>query len=203
MPLAQFISALLSSGQIRVPCPETPFTADDWMETRNILCERSERVALGYPGPAPAVDWPVCEWALLQFYRASQALVYRDIDAETLRDNLRNPCPPAPLESKHYSVDLIFIFLPELAKLARATSPTDPLLEILQEWSSAWPLSSVGMKIQQQVDHTAFQTAPSLWQYYLERIQSRQDNLRRDYADVREGLSLLLGTHAKHFLKSN
>ena len=202
MLLAQFISELFTSGQIRVPNPESVITVQDRQAALELVLERSERVALDYPGPAPAVDWTVCEWALAQFYRASQALVYRGIDSETLLAGLAVPCPDAAFESKHYSVDLIFIFLPELAKLARVTSPADPLVAILERWSSAWPLSSVGMKLSSPVEHSEFRTAPRLWQYYLERIQQRGDAARTALPDIRDGLTSLWGTQAKHFSKS-
>lgn len=203
MLLAQFTAALFSTGQIRVPNPEYQITEDDRQATRAILRERFERVALDYPGQAPVIDWPACEWALAQFYRTAQAIVYRGIDEETVRAGLAMPCPPAELESRHYSVDLVFIFLPELVKLARLAAPGDPLLEILQQWSIDWPLSSVGMKLSQPPEHAELQTAPRLWQYYLERIHTRQDAQRSEYPEVREALALFAGTHAKQLLKTN
>lgn len=203
MLLAQFTAALFSTGQIRVPNPEDQITADDWLAARAIMRERSERVALGYPGPAPAIDWAVGEWALAQFFRTAQAIVYRAIDEDTVRAGLALPCPPAALEPRHYSVDLIFVFLPELVKLARLAAPGDPLIEILQQWSIDWPLSSVGMKLSHPPEHMALQTAPYLWQYYLERIHTRQDKQRQEYPEVREGLILLAGARAQHFLALN
>ena len=202
MYLTPFVSELFSSGQLRVPNPACQIAVTDLQTALELVQARAARVALDYPGSAPAVNAAVCEWALVQFFRASQALVYRDIGEETLRAGLALPCPAAPFESRHYSADLIFVFLPELAKLARVTSPNDPLVEILQRWSSAWPLSSVGMKLTSPVDHTEFRTAPRLWQYYLERIHQRGDTARAALDDVREGLTSLWGSHAKHFSKS-
>jgi len=201
MLIASFVSELFSSGQIRVPNPESEITVSDRQAALEIVRERSLRVALDYPGPAPAVNWPACEWALVQFYRACKALVYRGIDEETLHAGLQQPCPEAPLDSKHYSVDLIFIFLPELAKLARASSPTDPLVMILERWGSEWPLSSVGMKLTQPVEHIELRSDPRLWQYYLERITQRGDRSRESSTEVREGLASLRGTQANTSLE--
>lgn len=203
MYLTTFVSELFSSGQLCVPNPKTEISVFDRRAALELLRERAARVACDYPGTAPEVSWPVCEWALVQFFRACQGLVYRGIDEETLRTGLAQPCPDAPIESRHYSVDLIFVFLPELGKLARVTSPADPLVAILERWGSDWPHSSVGMKLTSPVEHSELRSAPRLWQYYLERIHQRGDAAREALADVREGLTSLRGTPTKQLSKSN
>jgi hypothetical protein len=198
--LTQFTSELLETGRLRVPDPATEISPREIAAARELLAERADVVALDYPGEAPEVHWPSAVWALAQFFRATQAAVYRDLGEETIQRALAIAPPVAPLAAQHYSVDLVMVFLPELARFVRAASPKDPLLTILENWARQWPLSSVGMKFDLPVEHGQLASDSRLWQYYLERIVARKDTARSEHPDVRESLTQVLGTHQKHFL---
>src|SRR5262249_13871359 len=100
----------------------------------------------------------------------------------------------APVSCQHYSVDLVFQYLPDLFQLAHGAAQDDPLLEILKHWSAQWPLSSVGI-----ADIADPQIAPllcpELLPFYACRIIQRQDRSRLVHARVREEVRKQLGIH--------
>ena len=72
-------------------------------------------------------------------------LVFRDEPAAAIAEALGPPCPAPITPSTHYSVDLVFRFLPEVVIFARSAAAHDPLVEHLERFAREWPLSSVGM----------------------------------------------------------
>ena len=60
-----------------------------------------------------------------------------------IENQLSQDCPGPVAADVHYSVDLVFRFLPDLLKFARSSSDQDPLLEYIVRWLHEWPLSCV------------------------------------------------------------
>ena len=54
----------------------------------------------------PRLVLPVAVWAATLMYRASQCLVYREIEATTVQKIFKQPCPMAPAADVCYSADL-------------------------------------------------------------------------------------------------
>jgi len=108
------------------------------------------------PSVPPALDLSSAVWATQQFYRAAQLMVYRELGEEFILTGLETEPTDASrfgdaanataIASIHYSVDLLFRFLPDLERLTKAASPTDPLLKQIDAWAARWPLSSARMK---------------------------------------------------------
>jgi hypothetical protein len=108
------------------------------------------------PNCPPPVDTNWAVWAVRQFMRAAQLLVHRELGEEFIRSGLESEPVESVLTfhqasagqqaSIHYSVDLVFRFLPDLERLAKAASPADPLLDQLRDWGQRWPLSGARMQ---------------------------------------------------------
>ncbi len=139
-----------------VATPETSSDAiADWLSK----AEAEYREQL--PSVPPALNLPIAVWATQQFYRDAQLMVYRELGEEFIVTGLETEPADfaisigevnAPeIASIHYSVDLLFRFLPDLERLAKAASPADPLLKQIEAWAERWPLSSARMKPQAEI----------------------------------------------------
>lgn len=193
-----FLSALFDTGHVRVPHPDQPDLAEEQQAASEFLGQFEQSWRLEFPGEAPAFDAAAASWAATMLYRAAQAAVFRDVPEPVLRDGLSVACPPTGDEAgRHYSVDLVFRFLPDLAVLARHASPEDPLLQVLQAWANQWPLSSVGMKGVEPVSIDAIVGHPGLLQLYVDRILAREDLSRLADPRVQTAVRKSVGAYAE------
>src|SRR4051812_12480298 len=120
MSLTTFLQSLLDHGRLRVARPDRVESAADLKSATRVLLDFEQAWRLEFPGEAPPLDQPAAIWAARMLYRAAQGAVFRDVDEGTLKNGLSLPCPTScDAASLHYSVDLTFRFLPELATLAR------------------------------------------------------------------------------------
>src|SRR4051794_5827522 len=188
MSALAFVQALLETGRVRVP-PDRDAPADVGAAVAEL--DRAARPELAFD--PPAVDAPAAGWAVTVLYRGCQALVFRDIDADAVRDALSRPCPAAPSPAVCYSADLALRYLPDLLSLARGIAADDPLVAGLTDLARRWPLSSVGVKDLGAVDVSPFADDPSLRQLYVDRIIERGDAARLDPPPVRDAVREALG----------
>jgi hypothetical protein len=188
MSALAFVSNLLDSGRVRVPSARQP---PERLDEAVRELDRLARAEMPFPAPPLA---PVAgEWALLLLYRACQALVYREIEPDAVRDALSRPCPLAPSPEVCYSVDLAFRFIPDLTGLARGIAENDPLVAGLLALAKAWPLSSVGVKGVGDVDVQAFIRHPGLRRMYADRVIEKGDLSRVCDPATREAVREALG----------
>jgi len=134
-----------------VAAPETSIDA-----IANWLSRAEAEYRNQLPSVPPALDLSSAVWAAQQFYRAAQLMVYQELgdefiltglETEPTDDSRFSDADKAPeIASIHYSVDLLFRFLPDLERLTKAASSTDPLLKQIDAWAERWPLSSARMK---------------------------------------------------------
>lgn len=193
-----FLSALFDTGHVRVPHPDWHGVSDDPQAAGQFLSQFEHSWRLEFPGEAPAFDAPAANWAATVFYRAAQAAVFRDVPEPILHDGLSLTCPTTGNEAaRHYSVDLVFRFLPDLAVLARHASPDDPLLQVLQTWANHWPLSSVGMKGVEPASVNAIARHAGLLQLYVDRILAREDFSRLADPRVQTAVRKSVGAYAE------
>jgi hypothetical protein len=183
-----YVQSLLESGRVKVP-PEEAAPTD--LEAAVAELDRATRPDMAYD--APALSVPVAVWALALLHRASQALVFREIEAEAVRQALATPCPQPPSPSVCYSADLALRYLPDLSSLASGIAPDDPLVAGLITLGRAWPLSSVGITGLDDVDPSAFIDDPSLRQLYVDRIIERGDAARLSHPVVRSAVREAVG----------
>lgn len=169
-----FFESLFSDGRPELRTGAPP--ADDELDAavRLILSEeRRQRNTLA--GSPPTPDAAAVRWGAALTYRAAQFLAYRDLPAELIARELTLPCPSPASAAVIYGVDLTFRFLPDLARLARAASPDDPLSLQLKTWAVAWPLSSVGMPGIEPGSIEDFIEQPALRMLYVDRIMATGD----------------------------
>lgn len=175
-----FFRALIEHGRVRVDPPElggqSQLIADaESAETGQALAEWEVANRLDFPGEAPPLSPAGARWALAQLHAACRFAVYRDVESSQIEEALNIPCPSAAVESQHYSVDLLFRFLPDLYRLTKSASQDDPLCTHLRRWAVEWPLSSVGMPGLEAVDPSAVVEHAGLLRLYVDRIIARRD----------------------------
>jgi hypothetical protein len=195
MGLAEFLQALFEHGKVRVGAPGDRTSAAEWANVDAFLAERHAAEGAEFPSVIPPLAPAAARWAAELFYRACQFTVYRDLGPEKIAAALAAPCPPAQAASRHVSVDLTFRFLPDLYRLAHATSPDDPLCERLRTWAAEWPLSSVGVAdvnpphIDDVLEHAGLRTL------YVDRIIARRDRSRLSEPRVRQAVLAAVGSY--------
>src|SRR6185503_3456988 len=86
-------------------------------------------------------------WAASFLYRAVQLTMLRDLGEEVINKLLTPFNGPVSPESI-LSVDISFRYLPNVLNLAKGLAPEDVLVKRLQEATIQWPFSSVGMKVE-------------------------------------------------------
>jgi hypothetical protein len=202
MSVAAFLTELFEHGRVKVPRPVMAIPPDDLQRAERVLREQESVLRLEFPGSPPELAMPAALWAATSYYRACQLAVYRDLDAGAIDELMSAPCPdsrpPTPdsrSAARHWSVDLVFRFLPDLVKHASAASQQDPLVEKLRGWAGEWPLSSVGMANVAPQHEEEIATHPGLLQLYVDRIMAKKDWTRLTHPAVREAVRRSLGAH--------
>lgn len=176
--IAPFLQNLFDHGHVHVGHPDQSVGEGELRVAEEVLADYEVIRRQGFPGAAPPFSTQAAVWAAKSFYRACQAATFRDIPAELLPQFLCEQCPKTESSSLHYSVDLVFQYLPDLTKLAGYVMSADPLLDHLRMWANQWPLSSVGMQEVTPVSLQGIVEHSSLLQYYVDRIIARRDKTR-------------------------
>jgi hypothetical protein len=203
MRLSQFFRALVEHGRLRVAPPADvsgePDRNQDQADVETAIREWDAANRSDFPGEPPPLRIDAAQWALMLFHQACQCAIYRDLGAAEIDAALALPCPAeatlgqAGAAAQHYSVDLVFRFLPDLFRLTKAASEGDPLCNHLRRWAVEWPLSSVGMAGVNPVDVSAVSEHAGLLQVYVDRIIARRDTSRLTDARVRAAVRAALG----------
>ena len=191
-PVTEFFERTFTESRSRLSTHVAPTAAEIASATHYILdYERDYRQSLAGDPPAPALA--AVEWGARSLYRATQFLVYRELGPELLTQELSLPCPEVASPAVCYGVDLTFRFLPDLMRLARATSPEDLLVKRLSAWAGAWPLSSVSIPAVTVQSIDGFINDRSLRMLYVDRIIAAKDFNRLQDPRVREAVQGALG----------
>jgi hypothetical protein len=194
-PLAEFATRLFSSGNAVVRRDadlRNSGAAQKVLEEAfaGALMELAE-------GPGAALEF-VPEIALesLRFlYRLCLALSDRSMaDEEVLKICATFPAAPTT-SAEALSADLTLQHLPSIHQVARAVSEDDPLLAGLSQVAARFPLSSVGIALEQASDLTLIRSHRGLWQLYVDRILERQDVSLASDPEVKAALREALGLH--------
>jgi hypothetical protein len=195
--LPAFLDALFEHGQVQVG-PLVPALDPDEVRMAGELLALVERdVRADFPGDAPKFSLDVALWGAERFYRAAQLTVFRDAGPELVAAALADDAPPAAPEERHYAVDLVWRFLPDLARLARTASREDPLVQALTVFGGRWPLSSVGVPNVVPVSLAGLVDHPCMLRAYVDRIIARGDESRLVDPRVKEAFRQAVGLHAQ------
>lgn len=192
MAYSYFLKDLFAEG--RVTAPEfAPLSDDELSAGDEVIAEYEQTHRLEMPGTPPPFVLAAGRWAAFRFFRACQFAVYRDLDEQSLKQELGQPFSEPIDAAAHYSVDLVFRYLPDLAKFAGSAAERDPLRDILRGWAIDWPLSSVGMSDVDPVVIDGFAENNSLMQLYADRIISTGDKSRLSAPAAEEAVRRALG----------
>ena len=176
--LAAFLAKIWETGRAEVACDQR-VGEGELASIADLLTQFEREYRMTLPAAAPSWDLAAAQWSALMLYRSCQCVVCRDIDAEEAVGLLNQPRAPssASLDS-HYSVDLLFRFLPDVVSRAGFLGEEDPILNVLYQWCRVWPLSSVGVSNVGEVDITAISASPCLMSMYVNRIIEKNDRAR-------------------------
>ncbi len=193
MLVSRFLADLFEHGRVRLDDRPGEDNMEDRRDAAMILVARAEAVAGDFPEPVPAYAPAAAAWAACQLAIACRYVLFRDEPIETVRTRLAEAIPEGDPAAQHFSVDLIWRFLPDVDRLTTTLSPHDPLREILRAWGGNWPLSSVGMK-QIKPQRTAELLAHAgLRRAYIDRIVAFRDSSRLDDPQVRDLVHAAIG----------
>lgn len=191
---AEFFTSLHSSGIASV-------TREKWKGEVDgrVLQQAFEEGMEDFPGDVAGLEWPESKASdsLQFFYRLCQALVDRAMTDEevTLLCAELPPVPSTPGEI--LAVDLPLRHLPELHGMAKSMSSGDPLVTGIEAAARRFPLSSVGIALEEPLPHLSMlQHNSGLWRLYIDRVIERQDVSRLADGAVRLAVVDALGEHA-------
>jgi len=192
MNLPEFLEELFAEGRVAVPAPDE-LASDELSAAARVLEEHDRLCRMEAPDGAPAYSREAAMWAAVQFYRACQLAMFRDVGEEAIAKVRENELEGWERAEVHYSVDLAFRFLPDLVRVARSVAWDDPLVELLMSWCRRWPLSSVGVKGTGDVSLGPIAESSSLMLMYVDRVLAREDTERLTSEPVRRHVKQALG----------
>lgn len=192
MELAQFLTSLFDDGRLQVP-PLADVSKNEIDAAKQVLRETEALYRPSLPGTPPALDLNSAARASITLYRACQFSVYRDLDTAVIERELGATLATEVSASVHYSVDLVFRYLPDMRRFAASAAQNDPLVDSIKNLAAKWPLSSVGMPGIECVNIDLLAESPCLMQMYVDRILERNDSSRLGDPRVRSAIKRSLG----------
>lgn len=195
MELSTFLQDLFTHGDVAIEPRIQPFSDEDEQAADALLKQCYDLDVPDMPHTAPAFDSAAARWGAFYLYRSVQAVALRDLDDASLANLLADYTGPRTAAAL-YSADLCLRYLRDLAWLAKGLAPDDILLTYLQRIAQRWPLSTVGMAVESDVDLDPLWAHPSLQQAYIDRVIRARDKTALRHAQVREAVQASLGDHA-------
>lgn len=176
--IAKFLNDLYDSGRIELDAKPAEIGGIDALQGTLISIDREIRS--DFPGVCPPLDPAMAHWATQFLFKACHLLANRDLPADTVQTELDPAAtPPDRSPAALYSVDLAFRFIPDVERLASQAAAEDPLVKALHAQGLLWPLSSVGMRLEDpDFDVSPILADPVLSLCYAERIIARKDKSR-------------------------
>lgn len=184
LPLAEFAKRLLHDGHAAIPPLSAILepAAEDGRQATAVLCEAERVLRVAAPRTPPPLCAAAALWALQVFAWGGYTALDRNQERTTLPDELSQSRPDATLLENHWSVDVVFRFLPELCRRAQRIAPEDALHATLQTLAADWPMSTVGMPVEWSAESLRrVMSDRSLCRILVDRVAARAD--RRLAAD--------------------
>lgn len=168
--LTQFLKALFESGHVRLKNASVR-NERDYPHAEAYLRDVESTVRREFPGSAPKFHGTYAVECAIQFYHAARYYLDTQLQLPVIAHE------PESTE-EIYSADLVFRFLPDLIRLARAAEKTEEQLQPLISLARAWPFSSVGCGRVGEIDVGLIMSDPGLRLAYLDRILKTGDTSR-------------------------
>ena len=169
MSLGRFLSALFADGRVSVG-ESVALDETDVEGADRLLADEERRWRDEMPGAAPAYCGQAARHGAIVLYRACQFVVFRDMEADFIGQELDRDVGQRLSPSVHYSVDLTLRFLPDVVRLARGRSEEDPLVGHLIRLAGKWPLSAVGIEGAMEHEVATLVEDGCLLRLYADRI---------------------------------
>jgi len=192
--LKQFIQDIIQQGKVTVDGNVTPFSDEDKQAATQRLREYYELQKQELTATVPAFDAPAAIWAAGFLYRAVQLVMLRDLGDDVV-NKLLTPYDGAVTPEGVLSVDLSFRYLPNLVGLAKGLAPEDVLVKRLHEAAVQWPFSSVGMKVEGDLNIDVILNNACVCRSYIDRIITARDIKRCNNPQVKEYIKEALGDY--------
>lgn len=189
-----FIRTLLFDGNVAVE-NLMPFEEPDVAIASQTLREFEALYREDLPAGMPEFDVQAALWSAQAFFRACQFAMFREIDAVTMQREFDALKQPTDSTASHYSVHLIFRFLPDLVRLTKSISKEDPLNVKVQQWAEDWPLSSIGLRNVASPKLDKILSHQSLMKMYIDRIIEKDAFENISSAKLRDQICIALGAH--------
>ena len=204
MDLPAFIEALESDGELVFASSKSrELEATEEAEVVRGLERADSRRRLEMAGTPPVLNREQAIWAARRLYRVGQYLVFRELPAQMITEEMQDDCPGLEDVSRQYSVDLVFCWLPEMYQRAASISSEDVLTRALERLGAAYPLSAVGMKLKERSASRSQQmwSEPSLRALFLDRVIARQASDCVFSEAVRSAVMDALGERPSNWLR--
>lgn len=192
--LKQFIQDITQQGKVTVEANVTPFTEEDIQAAIQQLREHYEHQKQELTATVPAFDAAAAIWAAGFLYRAIQLVILRHLGEEAVNE-LLTPYEGVISPEAVLSVDLSFRYLPNLISLAKGLAPEDVLVKRLREAAIQWPFSSVGMKVEEELNIETIMNNACVRRSYIDRIITARDIKRCNNPQVKEYIQEALGDY--------
>ncbi|MCA9031173.1 MAG: hypothetical protein KDA69_12830 [Planctomycetaceae bacterium] len=192
--LNNFLERLFVDGRLVLESESVP-SPRGIQQAVSRLCELELDYRQQLATSPPNISESAAEWALQTFYEVSLKLAYPHL-ANQIMDTAKVAAPDPANPEAVYSVDLLFRFLPDLFRLAKAAN-ANAVLEQLSVFANEWPLSSVGLEDVSPVALDGILSQPALRMLYVDRIIARQDASRIRDERVLELVQAAVGIHAE------
>jgi hypothetical protein len=194
--LDQFIQDIFQQGKVVVDGIVSPFTEEDIQRSIQHLHEYYQRQQQELTGTIPDFHAGAAIWAAGFLYRSIQLVMLRDLGEDAV-NGLLTPYDGGVTPETILSVDLSFRYLPNLMGLAKGLAPEDVLVKRLQEAAIRWPFSSVGMKVEGEMDIDVIMNNACLRRVYIDRIIETRDKKRCNNVQVNEDIQEALGDYGQ------
>jgi hypothetical protein len=193
MRLSRFLTELFEQGHVRLDDGSAEEDEEAPRKASAVLAERARVVAADFPEPVPEFDLETAAWAARQFFSACRFVLLRDAPIDVVRAELCGAARPGDPAVQHYSVDLVWRFLPDLDRLTTTLAPHDPLRDIFRQWGAERPFSSVGMKGIQPRPSPELLSHAGLCRAYIDRIVACRDTSRLRDPQIRDLVHAAIG----------
>lgn len=200
VPIAAFLRDLFETGDLALPRPGDSGRPE---EPRELLVNYESVWRQNCPGEPPAFDCGAAVAASQVLMAMCQAVIFRDTevsDSQRAIDAAGLPTGDVVVSdpSQHYSVDLLFQFLPQLIERAKRVSRSDGLIPLLLSILKPWPLSAAGVAelhsdLSCPPGLQALMSHPSLWRMYTDRVLLRGDQRCLQHAETRVAVAAAIG----------
>lgn len=197
MELSAFIQDLITSGEVSITGSIKSFSEDDIDASAKLLQQLYRDAAMDCPAPVPAYNEATAIAAAKFLYIAVQLTVLREEGEDSIRQHLR--LPVAENADEVFSADLLLQYLPQLFSLAEGLAPSDLLVAKLRQTAEEWPLSSIGIKLENPANLDLLLNHSALKQLYVDRIIQHKDKSRTSPQEIKESILSTTGEYSTKF----